>query len=163
MQIVGRILPVTYGGAAAELQQLLEQLNPVGLLLLGVARGRAGVSLERVALNFADSEHPDNAGEVRRQQPLVPDAEAAHFCRLPLHDWCRELLARQIPCEVSLSAGAYVCNAVYFHALRQFAKPALFAHVPRLNVLSWEMQQRAVGFLLGQLAALSGGGPSYSD
>lgn len=142
------VLPVTFAGARGELAELLDRIRPRVLLMLGLARSRSVISLERVALNWVDAEIPDNSGAQPLEQPLVPGAPAALFGRVPLKELRHKLLAAGIAAEISHSAGTYVCNAVYFDALHRNQAAAAFVHVPPLERLGWAEQVRAVQLLL---------------
>lgn len=136
-RIVTALLPVTFAGAPTALAAALAQHAPALVLALGQAGGRACLSLERVALNLIDARIPDNAGAQPLDVPVVADAPPAYFSTLPLKAALRALQERGIPAELSLSAGSYVCNAVFF-ALRHLAEHAPgtpragFLHLPLL-------------------------------
>lgn len=116
--------------------------------MLGLARSRSVVSLERVALNWVDAEIPDNEGEQPLEQPLVAGSPAALFGKLPFKLLRQALQNAGIPAEVSHSAGTYVCNAVYYDVLHTCSVPAGFVHVPPIDKLPLAEQVRAVEVLL---------------
>lgn len=128
------VLPVTFAGAGQRLLELLRAERPDLVLCTGQAAGRPAISLERVALNVIDAEQPDNAGQKPTDLPVEPAAPAAYFSTLPIKDMLEALRSRNIPAEISNSAGTYVCNAVFFrlmHRLRR--RPGVaggFVHVP---------------------------------
>lgn len=131
------LLPVSFAGALAALDAALQRTTPRLVLGIGQAGGRARLSLERVALNLIDARMPDNEGAQPVDAAVIPGAPAAHFSTLPLKAVHAALQAQGVPAELSLSAGSYVCNAVFF-ALCQRARdltPAPrvgFLHVPYL-------------------------------
>lgn len=128
-------LPVTYADAADGLLRALDTLSPVLVVGLGQSASATGVVLERVALNLTDCLMPDNAGEVRREQPVVADGPAAYFSTLPLARMLSALQAAGVPAAMSSSAGHYVCNHVFYrlqHRLAAQALPAGFVHLPLL-------------------------------
>jgi len=63
----------------------------------------------------------------------------------------------QLPIEISFSAGAYVCNDIYFRVLNEIKNiPAVFIHVPLLpEQLKKQDVRSALSFDL-QLETLSG-------
>lgn len=136
-RIATALLPVTFADALPALQREIERLQPVLVLGVGQAGGRARLSVERVALNLVDARIPDNAGQQPVDVPVIPGAPAAYFSSLPVKLMLKAMLARGVPAELSLSAGTYVCNAVFF-ALEHLAAtrhPGLrtgFIHVPFL-------------------------------
>ena len=73
------------GGGAA-----LEAPGLVAVVHLGLAGGRARVSLERVAVNVMDYSRPDAHGQLLRDVACVEGGPAAYLSTLPL----RDMLAR---------------------------------------------------------------------
>ena len=64
---------------------------------------------------------------------IVPGGPAAYFATLPLEDLRDALAAAGLPAAVSLTAGAYLCNASFYlarHALDARGTPCGFIHVP---------------------------------
>ena len=127
------LLPVSFEQSVVELKRALSSAEYSGLLMLGQAGGRSKISLERVALNWIETAHPDEAG-VRPQTGMIASTGApAILSSLPLHDWRARIEAAGVPAEVSLSAGGYVCNHLLYHAAVSFPElPLLFTHVPYL-------------------------------
>ena len=127
-------LPVTYGRAPALLASALAQLRPAAMLGLGQAGARAAISLERIAINLMDGAARDNQGGRMRDQRVVAGGPDAYFARLPLRQIMRALDRRHIPCELSLSAGTFLCNAVMYAALHELRRrptvPCGFLHLP---------------------------------
>lgn len=135
-RVAGLILPVVFGAAGERLLGEINRLRPALVVCTGQAAGRAAISLERVALNLADSAQTDNAGVSLVDTPVVPGGPAAYWSTLPLGPILAALRARGLPAELSLSAGSYVCNHVFYslmHALRDTpAVPGGFVHLPVL-------------------------------
>lgn len=126
-------LPVVYGQAAALLLTYARQLRPEIILCCGVAGGREGVTPELVALNYRQARIPDNAGQAFSGEPIDPAGETAYMTRLPVNSMVEAIRERGIPASLSLSAGAYVCNDLYYHVLaaeRELGCKGLFVHVP---------------------------------
>ncbi len=136
-EIIKAILPVDQEKGPHDLLTHMHQTQPDAVLCLGLASGRAVISLERVAINLKDFRMADNSGVTISDQPVVPDGPAAYFSRLPLRKMETALKANHIPCELSLSAGAYLCNQVFYTLLHEIAVndlniPAGFVHLPAL-------------------------------
>ena len=55
-----RILPTVFGRATAALEDAVATVRPDIVLCVGLAGGRAELSLERVAINVDDARIPDN-------------------------------------------------------------------------------------------------------
>lgn len=125
------VLPVSFARAGEELGRLWRP-DHGGALMFGQARGRGKISLERVALNWTETPHPDEDGVTPAAGPIAPGEDPALINGLPLADW-RARLDERVPTEISLSAGGYVCNHVLYQAARRAAgRPYLFVHVPVL-------------------------------
>lgn len=138
VHVQSALLPVEPLAAAARLGRLLNELQPEGVLLTGLAAGRPQVTVERVALNVMDFRIPDNAGQTYRDTPVCKDvgAPAAYLSTLPLRAVLTAWRAAGIPGDISNTAGLYVCNVVLYCALHQLARtgrphvPCGFLHVP---------------------------------
>ncbi|CAN5182045.1 pyroglutamyl-peptidase I [soil metagenome] len=137
--VVAAVLPVEFGRASAVLDALIEEHRPEVVIAVGLADGRTAITPERVAVNLQDARIPDNAGAQPREQPIDPDGPAAYFSGLPVRAIADAISAAGIPAQVSLSAGAFVCNSVMYRLLASAAVPvAGFIHVPSERDLSVE-------------------------
>ena len=88
----------------------------------GQAGGAAGLRVERVAINLADARIPDNDGAQPVDEPLVQDGAPAYFAKLPVKAMVRGVQAKGYPCQLSYTAGTYVCNAVMYTVLHTVQK-----------------------------------------
>ena len=134
-EIVKRILPVTRGESSRMVAEAVEEHRPDVVLSIGQAGGRAAVSIERVAINLEDYSIPDNGGNQPQEQPVVEGGPAAYLSRLPVKKMAEAIREAGIPGEVSLSAGAYVCNHVLYSTTHLLAEKypharAGFIHIP---------------------------------
>lgn len=131
------ILPVEHKSAPRMLLEVIYNNKPDGVIAFGLAAGRARISLEQAALNLMDFRIPDNAGTLISDQPVVPDGPAAYFTTLPIRNMLLALIEANIPAEISLSAGSYLCNQVFYTimheiTIHQLGIPAGFVHIPAL-------------------------------
>lgn len=136
-QIDTLLLPVSFQQAGALLLQRLNLHRYEAVLMLGQAGGRKRISLEQVALNWIETEKPDEDGFTPHRGAIAPQSEAAYFTDLPLPQWQKLLEDSQVPAEISLSAGGYVCNHIYYQTLNAIREQGLsvqacFIHVPYL-------------------------------
>jgi pyroglutamyl-peptidase len=157
----GLVLPVAFGRAEAALAEAIDRLRPARVLSLGLAPRRSEIGVERVAINLCDAPIPDNDGCCPDEGPLDPQGPAARFATLPVKAIAQALADAGLPATVSLSAGSYVCNALFYALLAQAERrglPAGFLHLPPLAVLPLEDQARAVRIALGVVAP-DGGRP----
>src|SRR5262245_34443529 len=131
------ILPVDRQGCPATLLHAVRACQPDAILCLGEAARRMAISIERVALNLLDYRMADNAGHQAIDEPIVPDGPAAYFVTLPVRTMLEAVRMAGIPAELSLSAGAFLCNQVTYELLHyltthQLDIPAGFVHLPAL-------------------------------
>ena len=136
-RVVALRLPVVFGEARARLAEAVTDLEPALVVCLGLAAGLPHLALERVALNLRDARIPDNAGLQPRDEPVVPGAPAAYFTDLPVQAMLAALREGGIPAALSLSAGTFVCNEVFFALRHDLATQGLackggFIHLPLL-------------------------------
>ncbi len=127
------VLPVVFGASFDVLERALSSSRPEIILCLGQANGRRLLSLERVAVNWIDAMIVDNAGARPRDVPISPTGPAAFLSRLPLRRLYERLNQRQIPVEISNTAGLYVCNYIFYRLMQAVAELdccAGFIHVP---------------------------------
>jgi len=140
-------LPVVFGGAAEILLDQIRCLHPELVVCCGVAGGRTGVTPELVAINYRQAKIADNAGQRFSGQPIVPGGETAFMTRLPVNRMVEAIQAAGIPASLSLSAGAYVCNDLYYHLLaaeKELGHRGLFVHVPGTEAVDAAHAARAI-------------------
>lgn len=130
------VLPVSFAEAKPKLQALLLHNTYERVFLIGQAGGRETVCLEQVALNWMGGVR-DEAGFLPEDGAIDPLAPAAYISDLPLSALAAKLKGEGFPVSVSLTAGAFLCNFVYFTACQILEKQgrgarALFVHVPYL-------------------------------
>jgi pyroglutamyl-peptidase len=137
--VVAAQLHTEFDESLKQLNELLLQHQPVLTLCLGQAGGRMALSLERIGININDARIADNKGHQPIDTPVVVGGPAAYFSNLPVKTMLRATLREGVPCEVSQTAGTFVCNHVLYglmHLLAQGACPAGarggFVHVPWL-------------------------------
>jgi pyroglutamyl-peptidase len=160
VRVKGVCLPVSLAGAPDALVEHMEEWEPDITLCLGLWPGEPMIRLERIALNCADFEIPDEAGHLASNETLEAGGPDGIHARLPLHDALEALWRQGIPARLSGTAGTYLCNATMYRLLRyaQMHRPKMlagFVHLPYLpsqvsNLLaelraeqSMELHQRA--------------------
>jgi pyroglutamyl-peptidase len=135
MRVVGRNLPVRFTALDEAVAATLAEVDPALVISLGLCPGEAVIRLERVAINLADFEIPDNEGAVLVDRPLDAAGASARFATLPLRKVQEALLQAGIPARLSNSAGTYLCNKALYRFLgaieqRGKAVPCSFIHLP---------------------------------
>lgn len=138
--VVAAQLPTVFGKSLERLTELVHAQQPALTLCLGLAGGRGALSMERIGININDARIPDNTGGQPIDTPVAADGPAAYFASLPIKAMLRAVLRAGVPCEVSQTAGTFVCNHVLYglmHLLAQGVGPAGarggFVHVPWLT------------------------------
>src|SRR4051795_6814237 len=137
VEIATWTLPTAFGHSLDTLDAALAATRPDFVLCLGLAGGRAALSLERIAINLDDARIPDNAGRTPIDRAIVPGGPAAYFATLPIKAAVAALRDAGLPAIVSNTAGTFVCNHVFYGLMHRAAtaRPKLrggFLHVPYL-------------------------------
>jgi pyroglutamyl-peptidase len=134
--IVTAILPVAYAQSAERLLALIAEHNPDVVICLGQAEGRTHISPERIAINLDDARLADNEGVIRNDVPIVAGGPVAYESTLPIKEIVKAINDAGVPAAVSLSAGAFLCNHVFYVAQSKFAGTHVrsgFVHVPLMD------------------------------
>ena len=134
--IVTAILPVAYAQSAERLLQLIAEHNPDVVICLGQAEGRTQITPERIAINLDDARLADNQGVMRNELPIVLGGPVAYESTLPVKEIVKAINDAGVPAAVSLSAGAFLCNHVFYVAQDHFKGTKVrsgFVHVPLMD------------------------------
>ena len=173
LEIIKLILPVVRGKASTAIQNAVEKFCPDAVLSIGQAGGRAGISVERVAVNLDDYRIPDNEGNQPVEEPVVFGGPDGYFCTVPVKQMVSAIQAAGIPAQQSLSAGTFVCNHVMYATLHFLAQkhPNVkfgFIHIPYLPEQAADKQgvpsmslEVAVKAVEAVLAAVTNKGEAY--
>lgn len=132
-RLVGRRLRVATETVGADLEALLDQARPDVVVCLGLASGRDAISLERIAANVRDFPIPDAAGVTLQDRPVLEGGPDGVLTGLPVRAVLEALAAGGIPAHISGTAGAYICNQIFYLAAlagRRLGIPAGFVHLP---------------------------------
>ena len=169
-RVAACVLPCVFADAIAALDAAIDGLRPSLVLCTGLAAGRTGLTFERVAINLADARIADNAGAAPVDERVVRrTTRDAWFTNLPVKAMVQAVLDEGIPAELSLSAGTFVCNAVFFGLMTRVARERRrgvsmrggFMHVPslagdgRFDVDSMSLDDMERGLRAALAAALS--------
>ena len=110
--VVCRLLPVSLGEIAGIAETLLRDLDPCVVVSLGLWPGESLIRIERVALNVADFEIPDNRGYLAVDESVLANGVAAKFATVPVRAMMEALLDAGIPARVSNTAGTFLCMII---------------------------------------------------
>jgi pyroglutamyl-peptidase I len=131
-------LPVVFDLASSIIEKKFHEERPDIILLTGLSAKRDHVSIERVALNIKDASIPDNNG-VKPQDTIIDySSPSCWYTNLPAKKIISSMRKCGFPCEISNTAGTYVCNEVFFKLMslihyRSPDKIGGFIHVPPLE------------------------------
>ncbi|MCA5013006.1 MULTISPECIES: pyroglutamyl-peptidase I [unclassified Enterococcus] len=115
--IVKAEIPTEFEKSSVILKRLLEEMKPDIVICVGQAGGRSAISFERVAINLAEARIPDNKGNQPVGAKLELDGETAYFTNLPIKAMRKNVVAHELPADISYTAGTFVCNAVMYRLL----------------------------------------------
>lgn len=136
----GVVLPVEFGRCLERLDAALQELQPEIVIALGLGATRTELSVERIAINLDDARIADNAGQQPVDTPVIAGAPAAHFSTLPVKAIVAALREAGVPAGLSMSAGSFVCNHLFYglaHRIAGGAGPRRggFIHLPSLGTM----------------------------
>jgi pyroglutamyl-peptidase len=137
LEVVTAELPTSYARSFSALEAAIARATPDIVLCVGQAGNRGALCVERVAVNVQDAELADNDGARPVDAPVVAGGPAAYLATLPVRAIVAALRADELPAELSMSAGTFVCNHVFYGLMHLAATRRLgirggFVHVPRL-------------------------------
>jgi pyroglutamyl-peptidase len=127
------VLPVEFDQAAKLLLAEIEKVSPDVVVAFGQAEGRSAITPEKIAINLDDARIPDNSGDQRQSRKIAEDGADGYFSTLPIEKIVDSIKQEKISSSVSLSAGAFVCNHVFYvmqHQLLGSTVKSGFVHVP---------------------------------
>lgn len=127
------VLPVEFERATKLLLARIRDFRPDVVMAFGQAEGRKAITPEKIAINLDNARIADNAGDLRQNRVINPDGSDGYFSTLPVEKMIESILKTGIPAELSLSAGAFVCNHVFYELQRTLIETEMksgFVHVP---------------------------------
>ncbi|MBD0420440.1 pyroglutamyl-peptidase I [Streptomyces sp. TRM S81-3] len=134
LEVTAVQLPCVFTKSIPALRSAVLETDPQFVVCLGLSP-RRGISIERVAINVDDSPGLDNDGQQPVDEPIVPDGPAAYFSTLPIKRCAAAVQQAGIYSEISLTAGTFVCNHVFYGLMHLLAtedkqRRGGFIHVP---------------------------------
>ena len=127
------VLPVEFEKSAINLLAAIKSIDPEVVISFGQAEGRSAITPERIAINLDDARIADNGGDQRQNQPILKTGADGYFSTLPVEKMVSELTRIGVPSALSLSAGSFVCNHIFYlmqHELRETKIRSGFVHLP---------------------------------
>ena len=137
IQVDTHVFRTTYAAVDRSLPRLLERQQPDALLMFGLAMRSRGFRVETQARNRI-CRSPDAAGVVPDRRKIAEGAPRTQPIRAPKATLLRAAKSGALPARLSVNAGDYLCNYLYWRALesiRRSGRPirAAFIHVPPLD------------------------------
>ena len=129
----GVILDVATGRVGRQFAAAIAAHRPTVVLATGVAAGRSALAFERVAVNVRDFAIADVDGERPCDVPVVEGAPDGLLATVPLRAMLAACRDAVVPAYLSLTAGTFVCNQLFYLAAlagRREGFAAGFLHVP---------------------------------
>ncbi len=134
-------LPVTWRGAFRALRAAWDEIEPDGVLMVGLAGGADRVRVERVGINLCgatkdnDGLYPNGKSDIPSEAPVSEGGENAYFSTYNEKEILRALREKGIPAAYSYSAGTYICNYILYSSLEKMKKEEKdikigFIHIP---------------------------------
>ena len=133
------LLPETIAGHAVYRMRLPVCYGQAVTLCCGVAGGRKAITPELIAVNYRRAAIADNADVLYAGEKIDPKRPDAHMTRLNVLRMVDAMKSAGLPADLSLTAGAYVCNDLYFALLDRgltVGGEGVFVHVPTEDVVS---------------------------
>jgi len=134
---IAHVFQTSYTAVERELPVLLEHVRPDVVLLFGVATRTKYLRIETRARNARSPLFPDAAGDRPRAEIIALGEPLTRLGRAPQQTLLAAVRAQRLPVRLSHSAGRYLCNFAYWHALAATdgtnAPLVQFIHVPTVR------------------------------
>lgn len=131
---ISRQMPVSFARSGIALRNTVKEHRPDLILMLGQSGGSDRVKLERLAINLQDAKLPDNDGYIADEDVIDDEGENVLFTNVPIKQLRSLVENTGISVKISNSCGLYVCNRLYYEALKICREipgtQALFIHLP---------------------------------
>lgn len=128
------VFATTYAAVDRDLPRLFAD-KPDVILIFGLAGRRRQICIETRARNALSVLFPDASGRRPPTGVIEAGGTGALLGRAPFHNLLCAARASKVPIRLSRDAGRYLCNYVYWHALKR-ALPhtplVQFIHIPAL-------------------------------
>jgi pyroglutamyl-peptidase len=134
---IAHVFQTSYAAVERELPALLARTRPDVVLLFGVATRSKYLRIETRARNARSPLFPDAAGNRHTAATIDLGGPVARTGRASHRVLLAAIRAQRLPVRLSHSAGRYLCNFAYWHALaaaRVSGAPLVqFIHVPTVR------------------------------
>lgn len=138
IKIETAVLPVSFEKTFSSFQNIYND-DFIAIIMCGLAYSRPWWSLEQVAKNLIVDNRPDNDGHIQKDKKQINiDGENAVYSSINLHLLNKNLKVKGLPSEVSMDAGTYVCNYLFYRVASSYKQPSFFLHIPANKELKKE-------------------------
>ena len=151
------LIPVVFGEASERIIKAANEISPDVILCIGQAGGRKAITPELVGINLRHASIPDNIGNQPKDEPISVGDDNAYFSTLPVRKMAEAINIAGVPSQVSYSAGAYVCNDVFYSLLSHFSGSQTrvgFIHIPYCIEQNKEPSMEMSQMIKGLMAAI---------
>ncbi len=136
VEITGAVIPLRFKEIKRQIIKWIDKCEPNFIVMTGQAP-RTAITPERIAINYVGSSTPYNCGTKIEGSVLDPEGEDGIFSTLPIEPIVENLRNIGIPSYISLSAGSFGCNQIFYECQRYVRMKGLdvlsgFIHVPLL-------------------------------
>lgn len=128
-------IPTVFEKAFLTVKAKADLIQPDVIICVGQAGGRKAVTPEMVAINLKDATTPDNEGNTPKDEKICFGGETAYFTTLPIKKMIERVKSENLPCQISYSAGTFVCNETFYRLSKEYYGTQVkvgFIHVPFL-------------------------------
>ncbi|MET0276912.1 MAG: pyroglutamyl-peptidase I [Pseudorhodoplanes sp.] len=128
------VFETTYAAVDRELPRLLTRMKPDTLLMFGLANKARHLRIETKARNRI-TRFPDASFAIPESRKIAEGGVRSRPIRAPKAALLRAAKSGGLPARLSVNAGDYLCNYLYWYALAAAGKSggpvkAAFIHVP---------------------------------
>lgn len=137
-EIIKVEVPTVFKKSGLTLEKAIEDHEPDIVICVGQAGGRSAITVEKVAINFAEGRIADNEGNQPSDAKIKEDGETAYFATVPIKAMVMNMRKVDVPAHISYTAGTFVCNDIMYSLLYTLKKkyPRMrggFIHVPFIS------------------------------
>ena len=135
------VLPVEFDRSAEILLEKVKQIQPDLVIAFGQAEGRTAINPEKFAINLDDARIPDNSGDERKDVVIDKNGSDSYVTTLPIEMMVDAMKRAGYPADISLSAGAFVCNHIFYKLQKTLSGSNIrsgFVHLPLVTEQSSE-------------------------
>ena len=150
------ILPVEFDRSAEILLEKVKQIQPDLVIAFGQAEGRTAINPEKFAINLVDARIPDNSGDERKDVVIDKNGSDSYVTTLPIEMMVDAMKRAGYPADISLSAGAFVCNHIFYKLQKTLSGSNIrsgFVHLPLVTEQSSEFPGKFTMYLEDMVSA----------